>query len=86
MNHCGITLRPVKSSPTSPNVWIYFPKSITNGYIRNYIKYMVVWDLCLIKYYFEISKPPVKGLGFWKILPEKWKWIVKDYYYTYYIQ
>lgn len=80
MNHYGVTLRPVESSPTSGNVWIYFSKSITDGHIGNFIKYMAVWDLCLIKYYFEITKSPVRGLGFWKTLPEKWKWIVKDYY------
>ena len=66
MNHYGVTLRLVESSPTSGNVWIYFSESITDGHS----KYMVVWDLCLIKYYFEITKLPVRGLGFWKTLPE----------------
>lgn len=76
MNHYGVTLSLVESSPTSGNVWIYFSISITDGHS----KYMVVCDLCLIKYYFEITKLPVRGLGFWKTLPEKWKSIVKDYY------
>lgn len=61
MSHYGVTLRPVESSPVDRNVWIYFFKSIRDGSVRNYIKYVVVWKFCFIKYYFEISKPPVRN-------------------------
>lgn len=66
MNHYGVTVS-VESSPTSGNVWIYFSISTSQMGIVSIWLYgtFVLLNIILV------TKLPVRGLGFWKTLPEK---------------